>query len=131
MAAMDAGGLWNTFGMAAKVEMFWQLGWLCLPEVMQLFEAFGNTIGTALEAQTLRMIYEEMPHKNFSSDVLQKVPEQVGVLEMRDVMWSDWGQPVRIQETLCAIGTEPAFSVSGERSPSLSGREKQLMNIGI
>ncbi len=131
MAAMNAGGLWNTFVMAANVEMLWQLGWQCLPEVMQHFEAFGNTIGTALETQTLRMIYEDMPHKNFSSDVLQKVSEQVGVLEMQDVMWSDWGHPTRIQDTLDSIGTEPAFAVRGERSTSFSGRDKQLMNIGI
>ncbi len=120
VAAIDAGGLWNTFIIAAKVETFWKLGWECLPEMMQQFETFGKAIGTSFEQQMLRMIYEDMPHKDFSSDVLQQVSEHVGVLEMQNVIWSDWGHPSRICETLRAIEREPTFSSSFEQiGPSL------------
>ncbi len=125
-ATMEAGGLWNTFVFAAKVETLWQLGWQCLPDVMQHFEPFGNVIGTSLEQPTLRMMYEAMPHRNFSSDVLQRVPERVGVLEMRDVMWSDWGRPTRIRETLRVIEREPTFTSSCEQRGTSSARERRF-----
>lgn len=64
-----------------------------------------------------------MHHRNFSSDVLQQVPEHVEVLEMRDVMWSDWGHPTRIRETLRPIEREPTFSSSFEQTGSSSPRE--------
>lgn len=127
MAAMDAGGLWNTFVFAAKVETLWQLGWQCLPDMMQRFETFSHAIGTSLEKQTLRMMYEDMPHRNFSSDVLQQISERVGVLEMRDVMWSDWGHPIRIQETLRAIKREPTFVSTFERNEKFPIRENAFM----
>ncbi len=128
MEAMDAGGLWNTFVLAAKVETLWQLGWQCLPDVMQQFEEFGHAIGTSLEQRTLRMMYEDVAYRNFSSDVLQQVPERVGVLEMRDVMWSDWGQPKRIQETLRAIEREPTFASAFERIGKSALRENAFMH---
>ena len=124
MAAMEAGALWNTFVLAGKVETMWQLGWQYLPDVMRRFEAFGNTIGTSLEQETLQVLYEDMPHQNFSSDILQRVPEQVGVMEMRDVMWSDWGHPTRICETLRAIQREPSFSSVFEQMEKSSPRER-------
>ena len=107
---LNKGGLWNTLVLAAKMKTLWQLGWECLPEVMQPFGMLEGTIGTPWEKQTLQKIYEDMPHRNFSSDVLERVPERIGVLEMRDVMWSDWGHPSRIQETLRVIQKEPIFS---------------------
>ena len=75
---------------------------------MKRFETLGYAIGTSCEKQTLEMIYEDMPQRNFSSDLLQGVPERVGVIEMQDVMWSDWGHPTRILETLRAIAASKA-----------------------
>jgi hypothetical protein len=46
---------------------------------------------------------------NFSSDVLQKVPERLGMIELEEVLWSDWGRPERIMETLDVMGKKPAF----------------------
>lgn len=119
LAALSAGALWNTFVLAAKVETLWQLGWQHLSEVMKRFEVLGHAIGTSSEKHTLEMIYEDMPKRNFSSDLLQCIPERVGVLEMQDVMWSDWGHPARIRETLRAIDKEPAFPCSRKQSSSL------------
>ncbi len=114
-AALDAGGLWNTFVMAAKVELLWQLGWQWLPEVMRRLAIFDDAIGSSFERQALEMIYEDMPRRNFSSDLLEYVPERVGVLEMQDVIWSDWGNPSRILETLRDLGKDPTYSSGNER----------------
>lgn len=112
-AAMEDGALWNTFVLAAKVENLWKMGWRCFPDLMALFERLGRHIGTSKEGRVLESIYHTMPRKNFSSDLLQQIPDQVGVVELRGVMWSDWGQPERIVETLRVLGKVPAFSLAG------------------
>jgi hypothetical protein len=58
----------------------------------------------------LEDIYQLMPSRNFSEHLLQVVPKHVAVMELRDVLWSDWGHPERISKTLRQIGREPAFS---------------------
>ena len=115
LAAMAEGALWNTLVLAAKAETIWNLGWRCFPEVMERFEQLRKSIGTQKEGQTLQAIYCDMPHRNFSSDLLHYVPENVGVMEMDEILWSDWGQPRRIVETLRVIGKEPAFSLADSK----------------
>ena len=51
-----------------------------------------------------------MPARDFSSDLLQRCPEALTVVELSGVAWSDWGCPKRIRDTLRAIGKEPAFA---------------------
>lgn len=109
LKAMSRGALWNTMVIAGKVETLWALGWKCIPEVMGLFEQLAEAIGTSLEGLILNEIYRDMPQRNFSTDLLQQVHERIGVVELEDVMWSDWGKPERIVETLHQIGEKPAF----------------------
>lgn len=79
---------------------------------MQAFECLLDTIGTASEAETIETIYEQMPAYDFSSELLQRVPEQFVVIEMAGVLWSDWGKPERIANTLRRIGLQPAFPLA-------------------
>jgi len=109
LQAMSNGALWNTMVLVAKVDTLWKLGWQCIPAIMERFERLGKTIGTVHESQTLHQLYQYMPHMNFSSEVLQKVPERLGVIELEEVLWSDWGRPERIKETLEVLGKRPAF----------------------
>jgi hypothetical protein len=106
---METGAFWNTLVLATKVETLWKLGWQCLPEMMQLFEELARAIDTSVEAKVLRTIYRRMPSRNLSSDVLQRVPEQTAMIELGDVLWSDWGKPQRIAATLEGIGKQPDF----------------------
>ncbi len=111
-SALAGGALWNTLVLAAKVETLWQMGWLCLPDLMPAFERLLGAIGTTYEAKTLEAIYERLPAYNFSSDLLRLVPSQLAVVEMTGVLWSDWGRPERIANTLRQIGRQPAFSLA-------------------
>jgi mannose-1-phosphate guanylyltransferase len=111
------GSLWNTMILAAEARGLWSLGWKCFPEVMGPFERLKDAIDTAEELRVLDEIYEAMPRRNFSSHLLQCVPGQLGVIEMRDILWSDWGNPRRIADTLDTIGKQPAFAE--ERLPFL------------
>jgi mannose-1-phosphate guanylyltransferase len=109
-AAMAAGALWNTLVLAARVKTLWEMGWQCFPEMMPLFEKYGNAVGTSKEQSVLEDIYEIMPARNFSSDLLERLPRRVAVMELTNVLWSDWGRPERIVETLQRLGKRPAFS---------------------
>ena len=98
------GGLWNTMVLAAKGRELWSLGWKCFPEMMPLFERLKKAIDTAEELRVLDAIYEAMPRRNFCSHLLQRAPERLAVMEMSDVVWSDWGNPERILSGLEKIG---------------------------
>ena len=111
-AALRTGALWNTLVCAAKVELLWTLGWQCVPNIMPLFERLGQAIGGPEEGRALDAIYRDMPAKNFSSDLLQRVPEKLAVIELTGVLWSDWGKPERIAETLRRIDRRPAFPLT-------------------
>jgi mannose-1-phosphate guanylyltransferase len=108
--AKETGGLWNTMVLTAGGRQLWDLGRDCLPEVMGLFDRLKRAIDTPEEPKVLSAIYETMPRRNFSSDVLQRLPDRLAVMEMREVLWSDWGNSARIAETLDKIGTQPAFA---------------------
>ncbi len=109
LQAMSNGGLWNTLVTVAKIDTLWSLGWQCLPIIMERLEQFGKTIGTVDEDQQLDQLYQHMPCLNFSSDFLQHIPERLGVIELEEILWSDWGRPERIKETLDILGKKPAF----------------------
>ena len=53
-----------------------------------------------------------MPAKNFSSDLLQRAPEKLAVIELTGALWSDWGKPERIAETLRRIDRRPAYPLA-------------------
>lgn len=111
-AALHTGALWNTLVFAAKADLLWNLGWQCFPDMMPLFERLSQAIGGPEEGRVLETIYRDMPAKNFSSDLLQRVPEQLAVVELSGVLWSDWGKPERIAETLRRIDRRPAFPLT-------------------
>lgn len=107
--ALRAGGLWNTLVLTTTVDALWKAGWACFPDMMSLFERLCSAWGTPDEADVREALYREMPQHNFSSHLLQRVPERVAVIELTGVLWSDWGKPERIAESLRRIGKIPAF----------------------
>jgi mannose-1-phosphate guanylyltransferase len=111
------GSLWNTMVLTAKGRELWSLGWMCFPEMLSLFQQLKAAIDTAEELRVLDAIYETMPSQNFSTHLLQCAPDRLAVMEMRDILWSDWGHPRRITDTLDKIGKQPAFAE--ERLPFL------------
>ena len=117
--AIANGALWNTLVIVAKAEFLWKLGWQCLPGIMERFEWLEKTVNTVQERKTVHQLYQTMPQLNFTSEVLQKIPEHLGIMELEEVLWSDWGRPERIKETLEVLGKEPAFSSEILNNPTL------------
>jgi len=108
-AAFEAGALWNTLIFAAKIDTLWQMGWRYIPEIMSLFEILCECIDTPDQQRVLEQIYSRMPRRNFSSDLLSRASAQIAVIAMEDILWSDWGRPERIVDTLLGMGKAPAF----------------------
>ncbi len=109
--AMRNGALWNTLVLAARADVLWELGRRCFWELLIRFERLGEEIGGPREAEVLEQIYADMPKENFSVGLLQRRPHAVAVMELEDVLWSDWGKPERIAETLRRINKQPTFPV--------------------
>ena len=107
--AMSRGGLWNTMIVVSKAQTLWQLACDHFPEIMMLYKQLLEVIGTSHEEETVKAIYEIMPARNFSSDLLAQAIDHIGVMPMKDVMWCDWGRKERILEILRYIGKQPNF----------------------
>ncbi|ACB75534.1 sugar phosphate nucleotidyltransferase [Opitutus terrae] len=108
----DRGALWNTMVMAFRAQTLWDLGWRCLPEMMSAFDGLRSHFGAESEKEVLQEIYETMPTADFSSHLVEKAVSSILVMELRNVVWSDWGNEARIVETLRRIGKRPSFAAT-------------------
>ncbi|MCC2640760.1 MAG: putative Mannose-phosphate guanylyltransferase [Nitrospira sp.] len=109
--------LWNSMVIVSKVETLWRLGQQLVPELIERFERLGRAIGASEETRVLDAIYQSMPFRNFLSDFLQQMPERATMMELTNALWSDWGRPERITESLRRIGRTPAFPLEVLGSP--------------
>jgi len=46
------------------------------------------------------IIFQHLPSINFSKFVLERIPENLHVIEISNVHWSDWGEEERIQNDI-------------------------------
>lgn len=108
---LKAGGLWSTMVIAARCQTLWELGWQCFPAMMAYFDEFVFHIGTKQEPLVLSSIYDRISPLNFSTHLLEQVPDSLLVMELQGVVWNDWGSERRIVETLNRIRKSPSFPV--------------------
>lgn len=101
---MMKGCLWNSFVMVGRVETFLNLFKKYLPDLFRMFSASSGTFGTSAEKPAMRSIYAWINEVNFSSEVLEKCMEELFVLRVDNVGWSDWGAPDRVLGTLSELG---------------------------
>ena len=121
------GGQWNTLVLIANVQTLWEAGRQCIPEVILPFESHAGGIGTSSEYQILSNLYRTMPTRDFSRDVLSLVPQQLSMMELAGVYWSDWGNPERILETLAFMGRSVSTGVRGKDFFSCVGPKKEKL----
>jgi hypothetical protein len=51
-----------------------------------------------------------MSAQDFSTHLLPSNPSQLVVMETRDLIWSDWDHPARVEKSLQRIGKCPAWT---------------------
>ena len=92
---MAAGCVWNSFVMVGRVRAFLRIIRLALPELIAAFKApRGGRIAD---------IYAHTPAWNFSADVLSVRPQDLSVLPVYGLGWTDLGEPQRV------LATSPRF----------------------
>lgn len=115
--AEHAGGLCNIKIMVTKARRLWQLGRESWPELMSLFERLKDAIDTPEETRVLDDVHAAMLTQDFSVNLLQSAATQLAVMETRDLIWSDWDHPVRVERSLQRLGKCPTWTENGVTLP--------------
>ena len=101
---MERGCLWNSFVMVGRVDIFLRMVQRALPDLHERFAAASPALATAAEAKAIRGLYSWIPATNFSQDVLAARPDDLTVMKVDQVGWSDLGEPSRVLSTLGRLG---------------------------
>jgi mannose-1-phosphate guanylyltransferase len=125
------GALWNTMTIVFKLNTFLNLVRAVQPAIQRRFDRLLSAIDSPGERQAIESLYRELEPMNFSTAIMEPLAEchreRLAVLAVRQVLWSDWGSPERIRQTLNMLrqwrtGTSArpqpsASTASRERSP--------------
>ena len=109
---MSRGCLWNSFVMVGRVDALLQMTRAALPEMFAAFETVTPAFETASEHKALAELYSQIEDSNFSHEVLAVRPDDLMVLRVGDVGWSDLGEPNRVLSALARIGVQSELAMS-------------------
>ena len=109
---MERGCLWNSFVMVGSVAALLKMTRTAMPEMYSAFAAVAPVFETTSEAKALAELYSQIAEANFSHQVLAARPEDLMVMRVGDVGWSDLGEPNRVLSTLARIGVESELAMS-------------------
>ena len=94
---MERGCLWNSFVMVGRVSAFLRMIRAAEPELFERFDSARQSLNTPEESLVMGTLYSRLGEVNFSRDVLEARPENLAVLRVRGLKWSDLGRPQRVQ----------------------------------
>jgi mannose-1-phosphate guanylyltransferase len=106
---LERGCLWNSFVMVGRAEAFRRLIEVTLPEIALAFEGVERALGSPAEDVVLARAYATLPSIGFSEGVLARLPERFSVMRVKDVGWSDLGNPKRAVESARRRGHAPSW----------------------
>lgn len=98
------GCLWNTLVLVSRAETLLRMYKNHLLELHDRFQQIMPFLGTPEERRVLEAAYASMPAVNISCGLLQKNPPNLRTLRVEGVLWSDWGSPTRVCQTLERLG---------------------------
>lgn len=103
---MERGCLWNSFVMVGRVDSLLRMTRAAMPELYAAFDGVTSTFRTAAERLALAELYSQIEDSNFSHQVLEARPEDLMVMRVGDVGWSDLGEPDRVLSALAHLGIQ-------------------------
>jgi mannose-1-phosphate guanylyltransferase len=109
---MERGCLWNSFVMVGRVDALLKMTRTAMPETYAAFAAITPTFETAAQDKALDELYSHIEDSNFSHQVLAVRPQDLMVMKVGDVGWSDLGEPNRVLSTLALIGVQSQLARS-------------------
>jgi len=102
---MERGCLWNSFVMVGAVDALLRMTQAALPELYASFAAMAPKFDLA-------ELYSRIDDINFSHEVLAQRPQDLAVMRVGDVGWSDLGEPSRVLATLAHLGVQSQLAIS-------------------
>ena len=109
---MERGCLWNSFVMVGRVDALLKMTRAAMPEMYAAFAAITPSFETASEHKALAALYSGIEDSNFSHQVLAVRPEDLMVMRVGEVGWSDLGEPNRVLSALARIGVQSELAMS-------------------
>jgi mannose-1-phosphate guanylyltransferase len=100
---MANGWLWNTLIMVAELRTMLGLFCVATPQLYRQFSNIRASFGTIFEQEIVGRLYEDLSTYDLSRDVLEPVAGRLSVLEVRNVEWSDLGEPERVARVRASI----------------------------
>jgi len=101
--------LWNSFVMVGHVAAFLDLIAAGTPRLLRAFGPVRRALGSTREAATADRVYATLPEVNFSERVLTPAVGRLGVVRVKGVEWSDWGNADRVFTTIRRSGLRPPW----------------------
>jgi len=111
---LEAGCLWNTLVMVAKVRTLIQAGQRWLPDLDDRLARIAPFVGTDAEPWAVRQAYALMPRGNFSRAILEPCPPCLAVSTLPHLLWSDLGTPRRVFALLRQLRVQPRWLESAD-----------------
>jgi mannose-1-phosphate guanylyltransferase len=109
---MERGCLWNSFVIVGRVDALLRMTQTAIPQLYATFAALAPFFETARERRALAELYSKIDDVNFSHEVLAARPQDLAVMRVGDVGWSDLGDPARVLSTLALIGVQSELAMS-------------------
>jgi mannose-1-phosphate guanylyltransferase len=109
---MERGCLWNSFVMVGCVDALLKMTRAAMPQTYASFACIAPIFETTGERKALAALYSHIEDSNFSHEVLAVRPEDLMVMRVGDVGWSDLGEPNRVLSTLARIGVQSELAMS-------------------
>ena len=104
---LQQGSVWNTFVMVGHVQAFLQMVQATLPDLLSMLGSARMWRGK--ETHIGYSLYERVPSVSFSRRVLSAETDQLVVLRLNQVGWSDLGDPGRAFMAARETGYEPGW----------------------
>jgi mannose-1-phosphate guanylyltransferase len=108
-ALLSRGCLWNSFVMVGRVSAFVNLIAAGPRRLLRAFAPLRRALGSPREGAVAERVYARLPNLNFSERVLVPAAERLGVVRVKGVDWSDWGNAERVFATIRRTGWRPAW----------------------
>lgn len=110
---MAGGCLWNSFMIIGRVSTLLALFIMTMPRLYQAFSEIRPILGTSFEEQTVHWLYEDLASTDFSREVLESAAAvNLAVLPVRDIGWTDLGEPARVTKALDSLGIQQKWAIA-------------------
>jgi mannose-1-phosphate guanylyltransferase len=95
--------------MAADIEALLAVFARATPHIYEAFTRVRTGLDEVLEDDMIGRIYADLPSVGFSEAILTASSSDFAVLPVRDVEWSDLGEPHRVIAAMTRLGLRPRW----------------------